>query len=166
MLVVMEMNPTTRHEVQIDTEIAAASGEFIVAARRIDDLAARRALPEYATWQAAEARYTGWTRFYAGAKGHIHNDMNCPSCNKGNRPTIFGWLTDLSGLTADDVIAAYGPTLCTVCFPNAPVETTAKVKIAATAAGFGFWGFACCFQRCGKLFIIKHFSLHSQEFFI
>jgi hypothetical protein len=67
--------------------------------------------------------YEGWTRFYLVQ--HIHNTQHCPSF----RPTTrVGWLPDVSGLTEAEAVAEHGATLCTICFPTAPVElTTAKV---------------------------------------
>lgn len=67
--------------------------------------------------------YKGWTRFFMVQ--HIHNSMNCSSF----RPTTrVGWLPDVSGLTEAEAVAEHGSTLCTICFPSAPVElTTPKV---------------------------------------
>ena len=53
--------------------------------------------------------------------GHIHSTMACSTC----RPTtVFAWLPELSGLSEKDAVEAYGPLLCSVCFPSAPVEWT------------------------------------------
>lgn len=65
--------------------------------------------------------YTGWTRFYLVQ--HIHNTTHCSSF----RPTTrIGWLPDVSGLTEAEAVAAHGETLCTICFPSAPVALTTK----------------------------------------
>jgi hypothetical protein len=91
---------------------------------------------EFAIWQSAENEYDGWSRFFAVPGGHIHSSMNCSTCNRvtnqsGQTFTAFAWLPALSGLTANDAIAAHGHALCSVCFPNAPVSDTNKsVKIA------------------------------------
>lgn len=64
-----------------------------------------------------------WSRFFivTSSNGHIHSSMYCSTC----RPTTgFGWLSELSGLTEVDAVAAHGPLLCTVCFPLAPIEWT------------------------------------------
>ena len=130
------METTTRHEVEVDTRIGAAYADFLAATHDAAKGTDPKTLPEWDAFLAADTDYTGWNRYYAVPGGHIHSDMNCSTCNRVNSQTgqwtrtTFAWITDLSGLTADDVIAAYGPTLCTVCFPNAPVETTGKVKIA------------------------------------
>tara|TARA_B100001996_G_C18667665_1_gene595461 strand:+ start:2206 stop:3036 length:831 start_codon:yes stop_codon:yes gene_type:complete len=87
--------------------------------------------PEYVK---AEARYEGWSRFFGVAGGHIHSSMDCSTCNRwtyksGQTQTAFVWLTELSGLTQDDAVAKYGATLCSRCFPEAPVENT-KAKLS------------------------------------
>ena len=67
----------------------------------------------------------------------------CSTCNKGETPTEFGWLTDLSALTEADAVTTHGALLCTVCFPSAPVEwtnfyeTQAAAKKAARCPGSG-----------------------------
>jgi hypothetical protein len=64
-----------------------------------------------------------WNRFFLVPGGHIHSSTACHSC----RPTTaFGWLPELSGLTEADAVKAYGPTLCSFCFPSAPVEWTVE----------------------------------------
>lgn len=70
-----------------------------------------------------------WSRFFwvQNNGGHVHSSMNCSTCNKGATATSFGWNPDLSGLTEADAVAKLGPTLCTVCFPSAPVEHTRGV---------------------------------------
>lgn len=81
--------------------------------------------------QAAEARtaaqalndelYKGWSRFFLVQ--HIHSNMHCSSF----RPTTrVGWLPSVSGLTEAEAVAEHGATLCTICFPSAPVSLTTK----------------------------------------
>jgi hypothetical protein len=78
-----------------------------------------------------------WSRFFlvTSSAGHIHSSMNCSTC----RPTTsFGWLPDVSGLTEVEAVEAHGPTLCSVCFPSAPVEwtlTNAQAKKLAKNGG-------------------------------
>ncbi len=65
--------------------------------------------------------YRGWSRFFlvTSSKGHIHSSMHCSTC----RPTTtYGWLPMLSGRTEADCVAEFGPALCSVCYPSAPVE--------------------------------------------
>ena len=71
----------------------------------------------------AEFAAKPWSRFFLVQNhgGHIHSTMACSTC----RPTtVFAWLPELSGLTERDAVEAYGPLLCSVCFPSAPVEWT------------------------------------------
>lgn len=80
-----------------------------------------------------EESYTGWSRFFlvTSSPGHIHSSMHCSSC----RPTTtYGWLPQLSGKTEDAAVAEHGPTLCSVCFPSAPVEWTSGKKLTAAQA--------------------------------
>lgn len=80
-----------------------------------------------------EARYTGWSRFFVvtSSAGHIHSSMHCSTC----RPTTtYGWLPELSGRTEADCVTEFGPALCSICYPTAPVEwTLAEVKKARAA---------------------------------
>ncbi len=73
--------------------------------------------------------YGGWSRFYLVPDGHIHSSLSCPTCNKNGTSAVFGWLTDLSGLTEKEAVAEHGAILCTVCFPSAPVEYTNKYDL-------------------------------------
>jgi hypothetical protein len=76
------------------------------------------------------SQYTGWSRFYLVAGGHIHSSMDCSSCNKGRDATKFIWLPNLSGLTEAEAVEDQGAILCTVCFPSAPVEYTNAHELA------------------------------------
>lgn len=63
--------------------------------------------------------YEGWARFFMVQ--HIHSSASCSSF----RPTTrVGWLPSVSGLTEAEAVAEHGSTLCTICFPSAPVELT------------------------------------------
>tara|TARA_Y100000310_G_scaffold310554_1_gene355928 strand:- start:109 stop:789 length:681 start_codon:yes stop_codon:yes gene_type:complete len=127
---------STRHEVEVDTRIADTYADFLAATHDAAKGTDPCTLDEYAIWQNAENEYDGWSRFFAVAGGHIHSSMNCSTCNRvtsqsGQTFTAFAWLPTLSGLTTADAIAAHGHTLCSVCFPNAPVaHTTKSVKVA------------------------------------
>lgn len=66
------------------------------------------------------AGYTGWTRYLlcTSSNGHVHSDSGCSTC----RPTTtFAPVVSLSGCTADEAIAELGETLCSVCYPDAPI---------------------------------------------
>lgn len=75
-------------------------------------------------FQDLNSQYEGWSRFYIVSGGHIHNSMQCSTCNKMGIATKFGWLPELSGLEEKDAVEKYGAILCTVCYPSAPTEWT------------------------------------------
>lgn len=79
------------------------------------------------------SRYTGWSRFFLVRNngGHIHSSMNCSTCFAS---TLFGWLPTVSGKTEADAVTEFGPVLCTICFPSAPVEYTGGQLHEVTAA--------------------------------
>lgn len=82
---------------------------------------------------ALEATYTGWSRFFlvTSSAGHVHSSTHCSTC----RPTTaFGWLPELSGKSEATAVAELGPTLCSVCYPSAPVDWTTGKKITAAQA--------------------------------
>lgn len=65
----------------------------------------------------------GWSRFFLveNTNGHIHSSMHCSTC----RPTTqFSWLPSVSDKTEKEAVKEFGPMLCTVCFPSAPIEWT------------------------------------------
>lgn len=72
-----------------------------------------------------EELYTGWSRFFlvTSSKGHIHRSMSCSTCRW---TTTYGWLPNLSGRTEADCVDEFGPALCSVCYPTAPVEWTTE----------------------------------------
>lgn len=79
-----------------------------------------------------KAEYEGWSRFYLVE--HIHSNAHCSSF----RPTTrVGWLPDVSGLTEAEAVAEHGATLCSICFPSAPVELTTKPVDESTCSGSG-----------------------------
>ena len=67
-----------------------------------------------------------WNRYFRclNSDGHIHSSLRgCPSVHA---TTPMGWNTRLSGQLADVVVKDLGPTLCSICFPTAPVEWRQK----------------------------------------
>lgn len=67
-----------------------------------------------------------WTRWFPclNADGHVHATMRgCPTVRWD---TMMGWATELSGTPLETAIqmppVGLGPRLCSVCFPDAPVE--------------------------------------------
>jgi len=80
----------------------------------------------------AEKLYKGWSRFFLVQ--HIHSNTHCSSF----RPTTrIGWLPNVSGLTEAEAVKEHGATLCTICFPSAPVELTTKAADPETCTGSG-----------------------------
>jgi hypothetical protein len=82
---------------------------------------------------AAEAKYTGWSRFFlvTSSTGHIHSSMRCDTCYN---TTTYGWLPELSGLPEAHAVIAHGEVLCTHCFPSAPTSKKISAAKAATLA--------------------------------
>lgn len=79
-----------------------------------------------------KANYGGWTRFFHVV--HIHKSMHCSSF----RPTTkIGWLPQLSGRTEAEAVKEQGETLCTICYPSAPVALTQKQADPNACAGSG-----------------------------
>lgn len=73
----------------------------------------------------AEYASRPWSRFLIVAGGHIHSSRHCSTCNKGQYLTEFGWMPEMSGMDEAEALVALAEKsfiLCTVCFPNAPVQ--------------------------------------------
>lgn len=64
-----------------------------------------------------------WSRAFlvVGGDGHVHSSMGCPTCNRGERPTQFQWMTGYSDAGEEKIVAGAGWRACTVCYPTAPV---------------------------------------------
>lgn len=85
-----------------------------------------------------------WTRAWivTSSEGHVHNTMDCSTCNKVYRkqdgsysdPTEFGWLPQVSGLDEAEIVDLAGEAACTVCYPSAPVESLGRPNLLDTAA--------------------------------
>jgi len=81
-------------------------------------------------------RAAPWSRFILCLShgGHIHNAIGCSTLHWD---TPVEWHPELSGLSIEAAVNALGPTLCSVCFPSAPVEWRRKrsdVEREASAA--------------------------------
>ncbi len=107
--------------------------------RQLTELNARiEELAPIAQERASAAReldadlYTGWSRFFLVE--HIHNTARCSSFRLTTR---VGWLPKVSGLTEAEAVAEYGATLCTKCFPEAPVQLTRQVADPSICPGSG-----------------------------
>lgn len=83
-----------------------------------------------------------WQRFFPclNRDGHIHATFR--DCRTVQHTTAMAWRPDLSGLTVEQAVKmppeGLGPALCSVCFPDAPVEWSSKtlgqVELERTAA--------------------------------
>lgn len=84
----------------------------------------------------AEYNRRPWSRYWlvTSSDGHIHRSCHCSTCNKGLRRTGFALTPFLSGKTDADAVADLGPALCSVCFPDAPVESKEQARIPARLA--------------------------------
>lgn len=80
--------------------------------------------------EAHEDAYTGWSRFFlvTSSAGHVHSSMDCTSCYWSTR---FAPVPSLSGSTEAEAVSALGETLCTVCFPSAPVKPSKVTEAQA-----------------------------------
>lgn len=80
-----------------------------------------------------EVAYTGWTRYQlvTSSAGHVHRDRCCSTLRPTTRLSL---VVPLSGSTDTEAIAKLGETLCTVCFPEAPVSGPAKKITKSNAA--------------------------------
>lgn len=125
--------------VEIDTAIAEQLIKVSKAVHKLDSIerqtwmsdwedkysaALQVADEETAKADALQALYTGWTRYWhvTNTNGHIHTSTNCSSCFPD---TQYGWRTDLSGLTPQEVVDREAYNACSVCMPIAPAEQRA-----------------------------------------
>ena len=61
----------------------------------------------------------GWSRFWLVPDGHIHSSRECSTCFPTTKLSL---LAPMSGKTSKEAVKEHGPLLCSVCFPDAPVE--------------------------------------------
>lgn len=91
-----------------------------------------------AACQECEAEYDSrpWSRYWlvVSSDGHIHRSCHCSTCNKGKNRTQFALAAYLSGQDAQAAVADLGPALCSVCFPEAPVESKEQARISGRLA--------------------------------
>ena len=80
-----------------------------------------------------ERDYTGWSRFWlvTSSAGHVHSSTSCSTCYS---TTGFAPYPDLAACDEVEAVAILGETLCSVCFPSAPVEYTTGKKITKAVA--------------------------------
>jgi hypothetical protein len=89
-------------------------------------LAAHKAIIEH------EKDYTGWNRYFlvVSSSGHVHRSMHCSTCYPS---TGYAPVVSLSGHSEDEAIEVLGEHMCSVCFPDAPVNGKPK-KLTKAAA--------------------------------
>lgn len=82
--------------------------------------------------RAHEVDYTGWSRFFlvVSSPGHVHSSTHCSSCRI---TTAFAPVVSLSAAGQAEAVDLLGSALCTVCFPDAPVDGKVKKITAAQA---------------------------------
>lgn len=71
-------------------------------------------------------RESRWTRAFlcvTQGQGHVHRSMNCNTCYL---TTQFSWLPELSGHDQAEIVELAGERACTVCYPDAPIETRSR----------------------------------------
>jgi hypothetical protein len=78
---------------------------------------------------AEYSRRDGWTRYFLvdNDNGHVHYDASDRRCSR-TPATIHYWLTSESGKTAEEVIEQAGSAICTLCFPDAPVDSVRRPR--------------------------------------
>jgi hypothetical protein len=83
------------------------------------------AIEEAEPYEDEFAARGGWSRFYqvSNSNGHVHRSMNCSTCYP---TTEFYWHAERSGSTDAEIVDDAGEDACTVCFPDAPVETLSR----------------------------------------
>tara|TARA_R110001632_G_scaffold12111_1_gene42549 strand:- start:1430 stop:2155 length:726 start_codon:yes stop_codon:yes gene_type:complete len=132
----MNSNQTARLEVTIDTEIARLAGISATASERVASMkrykkdgdrdlleAIDAAASTREAFLAENKKFAGWSRFFLvnNKGGHIHSSTSCSTCTFR---TSFSWLTNLAAMTSAEAVEEFGAILCSVCFPEAPVEWT------------------------------------------
>lgn len=72
-----------------------------------------------------------WSRYFLVPGGHVHKSRGCSSCYI---TTQFAWLPGASGQDGAGLIDMFRTKVCTVCFPEAPVDRLQAEDIAAKKA--------------------------------
>ena len=101
----------------------------------------------------------GWSRYFlvCNTGGHVHRTRSCSSCFP---TTEFVWLPGASGQDGAGLIAMFGATVCSVCFPEAPLDELRAAAKPKHCAGSGEYaemvypggtvdGYGRC-PECGK----------------
>jgi hypothetical protein len=101
------------------------------AAIRDAGLIAETVVAERSLFDTEFIRRGGWTRYFLVdanyGYGHVHYDTSSQRCSR-THTTRHYWLTSESGKTAEEVIEQAGSAICTLCFPNAPVDVVSRPR--------------------------------------
>jgi hypothetical protein len=132
----LQASAKTQRKYAATTRRADWAAENIARAEQLEAQAAELGIKareaEAAALDLNAELYEGWSRFFLVK--HIHNSLHCSSF----RPTTkVGWLPNVSGLTEAEAVAEHGATLCTICFPTAPVALTTPQTDPSVCAGSG-----------------------------
>lgn len=98
---------------------------------QVDQLGAqvlRILIDDVAPLEQEFSRRGGWTRYYLvdNTNGHVHKDTRCSTCFP---TTVYSWLIEQSGMSAEDLVELAGMQACTVCFPWAPVDVLRRKSL-------------------------------------
>lgn len=117
-----------RAPADIDAELAALAAERSALEHRLMTIG-RRSRDLDAIYHERGC----WARAFLvdNVDGHVHRTTACRTCHP---TTVFSWLTEYSGCSEDDIVAAAGDLACTTCFPTAPVEVTSRPGSIRTEA--------------------------------
>lgn len=121
--VITKLNDLAAGADRMDLAVGAQPSKLLADLAAVDaDAQAKR---DEITAMDAIYRQAPWSRFILclSSDGHIHNEIGCSTLRYD---TPVEWHPELSGLTVDEAVAKLGPTLCSVCFPSAPVEMRQK----------------------------------------
>jgi hypothetical protein len=120
--------------------IERALAEGLCSEEHVERLDAAKAALSHAVAACREVedeyRRRPWSRYWlvTSSDGHVHRSTCCSTCNKGRSATGFALVPYLSGSTSADAVADLGPALCSVCFPEAPVESREQSRVSARVA--------------------------------
>jgi hypothetical protein len=127
---IMERNAVTYWEDPVNANSYRAEESLARHTKRRDEASTEMQAAESAL-ALHEADYTGWSRYFlvVSSAGLVHSHMRCSTCNKGRQNTEFALLPMFSGLAPAGLVEAFGPALCSVCFPEAPTTWTDQMRL-------------------------------------
>jgi hypothetical protein len=122
------LKPTYRYYREYDVPRITVSLEKQKLTLEAQQAAAEKILDEANPGEEEFNRRGGWTRAFLVTNngGHIHKKRSCSTCYSTTR---FVWLPEYSGKKEEEIIEDAGKQACTVCYPNAPVETLKRPSV-------------------------------------